>query len=221
MSQPRPLPCSNQELAAIWAELNTRYFEETLPPIDLVWSTRLTASVGLFVTTLGPRMSPQRWGTNVPRHREIRLSVPLLAQAAARTVYGELEITSTLAHEMIHQWQYDVLKRRPNHGPDFLRKMTEINRDGQLAITIYHSLQHEVLALTRFAWRCRQCGRVYRRQRRTIQPRRHHCGVCRGSLQELSVVTRSKVPSNRPSTSESRRLLLPTCLQPVQLSFTF
>jgi uncharacterized protein with PIN domain len=64
--------------------------------------------------------------------------------------------------------------------------MTEMNRDGALAITIYHSLQKEVLALAQFSWRCRQCGRVYRRQRRTIQPRRHHCGICRGSLQELS-----------------------------------
>ena len=104
---------------------------------------------------------------------------------------AEQEIVSTLAHEMIHQWQYDILKRRPNHGLDFLRKMTEMNRDGALAITVYHSLQKEVLALTQFAWRCRQCGRVYRRQRRTIQPRRHHCGICRGSLQELAVDDRS------------------------------
>jgi predicted SprT family Zn-dependent metalloprotease len=217
----RPLPCSHQKLAAIWADLNTRYFEGMLPPIDLIWSTRLTASVGLFVTTVGPRMSTQRWGTNMPRHREIRLSVPLLAQAAARTDYGNHEITSTLAHEMIHQWQYDILKRRPNHGSDFLRKMTEMNRDGMLAITIYHSLHQEVLALAQFAWRCRQCGRVYRRQRRTIEPRRHHCGVCRGSLQELRPVTRRRVPPDQSEPSGDRRLLHPTGLQPVQLSFTF
>jgi predicted SprT family Zn-dependent metalloprotease len=221
MSRSRPLPCSSQKLVAIWADLNSRYFDGTLPSIDIVWSTRLTASVGLFVTTVGPRMSTQRWGTSVPRHREIRLSVPLLAQACAKTVYGEREITSTLAHEMIHQWQYDILKRRPNHGPDFLRKMTEMNRGGMLAITVYHSLQHEVLALTRFAWRCRQCGRVYRRQRRTIEPRRHHCGVCRGSLQELRAVTGHQAPPNQSEPAGDRRPLPPTCLQPVQLSFTF
>ena len=27
---------------------------------------------------------------------------------------------------------------------------------------------------------------MYRRQRRTIQPCRHHCGICRGLLQELN-----------------------------------
>jgi predicted SprT family Zn-dependent metalloprotease len=99
----------------------------------------------------------------------------------------EQELLNTLAHEMIHQWQFDVLKRRPNHGVDFLRKMTEMNRSGEVAITTYHSLQHEVLALSRFAWRCKDCGQVYRRQRNTIEPGRHQCGSCRGALQELQV----------------------------------
>ena len=182
-------PLTSPQLSAIWGALNTRHFNGALPPIDLVWSRRLTSSVGLFVSRAGPRSS---WAGNVthkPPQREIRLSLPLLKPLLARSPYARNELVSTLAHEMIHQWQYDILKRRPNHGAEFLRKMTEMNRDGALAITIYHSLQQEVPALTPFDWRCRQCGRIYRRQRRTIQPRRHHCGSCRGALQELGSVT--------------------------------
>jgi predicted SprT family Zn-dependent metalloprotease len=170
----------------MWSELNGRYFGGLLPQIDLAWSRRLTSSVGMFVSRRGPRPRRNQDGLRPPTKREIRLSLPLLQQVRQRSEYGEQEIVNTLAHEMIHQWQYDILRRRPNHGADFLRKMTEINRDGALAITVYHSLQQEVLALTQFSWRCRQCGRLYRRQRRTIQPLRHHCGVCRGSLEELS-----------------------------------
>jgi predicted SprT family Zn-dependent metalloprotease len=134
------------------------------------------------------------------------------------TPYGTQELVSTLAHEMIHQWQFDVLKRRPNHGPDFLRKMTEMNRDGALAVTIYHSLKQEVLALSRFAWRCGRCGRIYRRQRRTIQPRRHHCGSCRGALHELS-----SWEAAGPSSMETARSTAPcTSLQPArQLELDF
>jgi hypothetical protein len=91
--------------------------------------------------------------------------------------------------------------------------MAEINRDGALAITIYHSLRKEVLVLTRFSWRCQECGQVYRRQRRTIQPRRHHCGICRGSLQELRSV--SQIHHDPRSTSTS------TLLQQAQLFFRF
>lgn len=205
-------PLTSQQLIAIWTDLNTRYFHGALPPIPLVWSRRLTSSVGMFVSRAGPRSS---WGGKASHkspQREIRLSLPLLKPLLARTPYGRHELVSTLAHEMIHQWQYDILRRRPNHGADFLRKMSEMNRDGELAITIYHSLQQEVHALARFAWRCRKCGRIYRRHRRTIQPRRHHCGSCRGTLQELASVTR--LQPDRPSAPHSH-------LNHEQLSFTF
>jgi len=205
-------PLTSEDLISIWSNLNARYFDGILPLIGLVWSRRLTSSIGMFVSRTGPRSS---WAGTVQAkspQREIRLSLPLLKPLLTRTPYGRNELVSTLAHEMIHQWQYDILKRRPNHGPDFLRKMTEMNGEGTLAVTIYHSLQKEVLALAKFAWRCRQCGRIYRRQRRTIQPRRHHCGSCRGALQELGAVRPIPAgPTPRPQPP----------LHQLQLSFTF
>jgi predicted SprT family Zn-dependent metalloprotease len=180
---------SAERLQQQWARLNERHFEGRLPTIAIVWSRRLTASVGMFVSRGGPRGRGTEPGR---RHREIRLSLPLLERLAQRSAYAEQELLNTLAHEMIHQWQFDVLKRRPNHGLAFMRKMTDMNRTGEVAITLYHALQHEVAALSRFAWRCRQCGRVYRRQRRTIEPARHHCGQCRGSLQELRLPPRPR-----------------------------
>ncbi len=211
-------------LQAIWADLNRRYFDGKLAPIDIVWSRRLTASVGMFVSETGPRAkcSP---GQNATPRRMIRLSRPLLDRLAERTAYAEQELINTLAHEMIHQWQFDVLKRRPNHGSDFLRKMTEMNRTGRVAITIYHGLGHEVLSLSRYAWRCRQCGRIYRRQRRTIEPRRHHCGQCLGPLQELQPVREEPAavrsiaadgPRSIPATAPSRPVT-----KPAQLSLAF
>jgi len=97
---------------------------------------------------------------------------------------AEREIIGTLAHEMIHQWQFDVLKRRPNHGPDFARKMAAMNRDG-LGITVCHRYDEAVRAFATHAWQCRRCGKVYERQRRTIQPSRHRCGACLGQLREV------------------------------------
>jgi len=170
-------------LQAHWHNLNARYFGNRLPPIPILWSNRLTSSVGMFASRGGPRSKHPQAST--VRHREIRLSRPLLERLAERTPYAEQEILNTLAHEMIHQWQFDILKRRPDHGMDFLRKMTEMNRTGEVAVTTYHSLQKEVTALSPFAWRCTNCGQVYRRQRKTITPRRHQCGNCRGSLQEV------------------------------------
>lgn len=186
----RMLPAPH-ELQSRWQYLNGRYFCGSLPAITILWSPRLTSSVGMFASRGGPRTPIGR------RSREIRLSHPLFMRLVDRTPCAEQELLNTLAHEMIHQWQFDLLKRRPDHGPAFLRKMTEMNRTGEVAITTYHSLEQEVLALSRFSWRCTDCGRIYRRQRKTIQPGRHRCGVCRGPLQEL--VLSSSTVGNLPA----------------------
>lgn len=138
----------------------------------------MTASAGLFASQVGPRGRGVARPGEAMQCRAIRLSQPLLRDQPER------EILVTLAHEMIHQWQFDVLKRRPNHGADFRRKMAEMNRDGW-GITISHTLDAAVQALAKYAWRCRECGQEYRRQRRTIRPRRHRCGACSGALLEV------------------------------------
>ena len=113
---------------------------------------------------------------------------------------------------MIHQWQYDILKRRPNHGVDFRRMMARMNEQG-LGITIYHSLGKKVAALAKYAWRCQQCGSIYRRQRRTIQPRRHSCGACRGALHELAIAQDEMTPvpvlEPAPASAVAPQLILP------------
>jgi predicted SprT family Zn-dependent metalloprotease len=191
-------------LQAMWQQLNTRYFSHALPLITIRWSRRLTSSVGMFVSRGGPRASHP--GSPNRTRREIRLSLPLFIRLAERTPYVEQELLNTLAHEMIHQWQFDVLKRRPNHGLDFLHKMTELNRSGEVSVTTYHCLEQEVFALSRFAWRCADCGRVYRRQRKTIQPQHHHCGACQGALREiLTPVQEIETPASDIFTQSARR----------------
>jgi predicted SprT family Zn-dependent metalloprotease len=178
----RPIPStcvfSVDELQGFWRDLNRRYFRERLQPIAIVWSRRLTASVGMFVSHVGPKAPWTGPRMQDGERRIIRLSIPLLQDQPDQEVVG------TLAHEMIHQWQYDILKRHPNHGPEFCRMMVIMNLDG-LGITIRHSLDKVVHALTRYTWRCTECGRDYHRQRNTIRPVRHRCGECLGKLREV------------------------------------
>jgi predicted SprT family Zn-dependent metalloprotease len=194
-------------LEARWQQLNARYFDNSLQPIPIRWSERLTSSIGMFTCRGGPRTSyPHPTRTS---RREIRLSRPLFEQLAARMPHVDQELMNTLAHEMIHQWQFDVLKQRPDHGVAFLRKMTQINRSGEVAVTTYHSLEKEVIALSRFTWQCTSCGRLYRRQRKTIQPKRHHCGVCRGALTELVSELTQHGDDHRPSIDQAADQLCP------------
>ncbi|MBP6604366.1 MAG: SprT-like domain-containing protein, partial [Nitrospira sp.] len=118
---------SHEPLLAVWSDLNRRYFQGALPPIPIEWSRRLTSSAGMFTCRLGPRQPLVRTAEDPTRQRRIRLSAVLLA---ANNPEPSHETVMTLAHEMIHQWQYDILKRRPNHGADFRRMMARMNQDG-------------------------------------------------------------------------------------------
>lgn len=202
---------SSKSIQTAWMQLNARYFEGALPPIEIQWSRRLTTSAGMFISRVGPRARRNGVADTNPSRRLIRLSAPLLRDQS------EQEIIGTLAHEMIHQWQFDILKRRPNHGPDFRRIMAVMNRDG-MGITIRHTLDEAVQALAKYLWQCQQCGRDYQRHRRSIRPSLHCCGACRGPLKEIRVIAdtrkKAKMKSSRPSVgpalaARARQLELP------------
>jgi predicted SprT family Zn-dependent metalloprotease len=206
-----PSPLAPHRLQELWAVLNARYFNGALSPIRISWSRRLTASAGMFVTRVGPHARRHNVTDTGTERRLIRLSLPLLLDQPER------EIVVTLAHEMIHQWQFERLKRRPNHGPDFHHMMEAMNRNG-LGITINHALDDAVQALMKYEWRCRQCGQQYRRQRRTIRPGRHRCGTCRGKLDEVvPAQTRSQKVRSEDRQSHDFAPLLGS----VQLKFDF
>lgn len=197
----------------MWGALNATYFANRLPFIEIQWSTRLTSSVGLFVSRAGPRSQQTPLETRHGSGRVIRLSLPLLRDQSLD------EIRGTLAHEMIHQWQFDVKKCLPSHGREFRRIMHIMNQDG-LGITVYHALNSEVEALAKYAWQCLQCGRAYHRQRKRLSPKTHRCGYCLGELREVK-------PGVKWSALNKDRLSLPQFRQgrglshPIQLLLGF
>jgi len=208
-----PDPVSLSDLQGMWQRLNSRFFDSRLPSISIEWSSRLTASTGLFVSQVGPR---SRWVPSVYRQgdaRVIRLSAPLLREQP------EAELQRTLAHEMIHQWEFDIRKRRPSHGPTFREMMNRMNEEG-LGIAIRHELNAHVAMWNRYAWECVRCGMAYHRQRRTIVPARHLCSRCRGALVEVPVerplMAKPTILPEPIQTELSNEVLLPT-----QLRFNF
>lgn len=173
---------SMETVQAMWQSLAHRFFENRLPLITIEWSARLTASAGLFVSRVGPR---SLWVSSAYRHgaaRMIRLSAPLLRHQP------EEELWRTLAHEMIHQWQFDIRKHRPSHGAEFRAMMHRMNAEG-LGVTVRHRLD-TVNVWNRYGWHCLQCGMSYHRQRRTIIPSRHLCGRCQGTLVEVALTSK-------------------------------
>ena len=105
---------SVEHLQSIWQELNDSYFRNRLPAIDIQWSTRLTASARPLSEPNGSaHLLGGSGGTAWQRDESFACRFPLLSGQSFEEMRG------TLAHEMIHQWQFDVKKYCPSHGGNF------------------------------------------------------------------------------------------------------
>ena len=84
----------------------------------------------------------------------MRLSHPLLKYRSNNELY------ETLLHELIHGWIWLTKTRkernigRDGHGPDFIKKMNEINAETGLQLSVYHKFRDEVYKAQEHVWLC-------------------------------------------------------------------
>ena len=115
----------------LFLELNREYFQNSLfekgvPRVSVRWSDgRMSSTAGMY------RSKANLFGVKTS---EIILSKPVLEHLPKRA------LLSTLCHEMIHAWIDLVLKVEEAHGPNFYKRMVEINSaQNDFQITVRHS----------------------------------------------------------------------------------
>ena len=147
-------------LLPIFHKFNGMFFDETLtdnqqPLIKIKWSdNRLKTTAGFY----------KRKKLDGVIFSEIILSKPILENLSIKY------IQSTLCHEMIHAWVDRILKINEIHGPNFIKKMDEINsKQNFFEITIRHDFPVFRKAL-KYKGTCNHCGEkyLYRRRIRNI-----------------------------------------------------
>ena len=154
-------------LAALYDDLNQRYFDGVLPPCRLVWSRRLTRTAGTIDV----------------RRKIIKLSVPLLVESFQNgTLFGptfqicgvacdsqDAALREILKHEMIHLWLH-VRGRPSGHTGEF--------RDKARAIGQPRTRHAIALPAPKRGWlyACAHCGHEFTRRRR--YGRAVACGSC-------------------------------------------
>ena len=96
----------------------------------------------------------------------------------------EHRLLNVIAHEFCHLANFMVsgVKNQP-HGRDFKawgRKCTQAFKDRGVEVTTKHSYEIEY----RYIWQCsnEECAAEFKRHSKSIDPKRHTCGSCRGKL---------------------------------------
>ena len=140
----------------LFLKLNRQYFQNSLlekgvPIVSVRWSDgRMRTTAGIY------RRKINLFGVKAG---EIILSKPVLEHLP------EKALMSTLCHEMIHAWIDLVLKVEESHGPNFYKRMAEINSSqSDFQVTIRHSFP---IAKKKPKWlaTCPSCKKSFRYRR--------------------------------------------------------
>lgn len=91
---------------------------------------------------------------------------------------------------MLHHNPNDKTAKKPAaHGPEFKawgRRASQAFAHRGIEVTTRHSYDIDY----KFAWRCGECATEVQRHSRSVDPRRHRCGRCRGLLAQIRPVPR-------------------------------
>jgi len=136
----------NPDIRALFFEFNQHYFQGKLSGVEVKWSPKMTLCAGLCQYHKGGYCS-------------IKLSEKLLQFRTRK------EIIETLLHEMVHAYLFVTHNNRDRsgHGPEFLRHMHRINKEGHYNISVFHNFVDEVSFYRTHHWKCQQCGKLVQR----------------------------------------------------------
>ncbi len=140
----------------LFLKLNRQYFQNSLfengvPRVSVRWSDgRMRTTAGMY------RRKTNFFGAKAS---EIILSKPVLENLPQNA------LMSTLCHEMIHAWIDLVLKAEEAHGPNFHKRMAEINSSqAEFQVTVRHSFPISK-KIPKWVATCPSCKRSFRYRR--------------------------------------------------------
>ncbi|MCJ1425743.1 hypothetical protein MMC29_003643 [Sticta canariensis] len=157
--------------------------------IQIVWSKKLRSTAGRAnwrKETLRTKHPDGSVSIKSDRHHA---SIEL----AEKIIDDEDRLFNTIAHEYCHLANFMISGVKDNpHGKEFkewARKVT----GGFSHLAVHVTTKHNYAITYKHIWACTQpeCGLEYKRHSRSIDPTRHRCGKCRGSLVQIKPIPRA------------------------------
>ncbi|RDL30450.1 uncharacterized protein BP5553_10328 [Venustampulla echinocandica] len=163
--------------------------------VKIAWSKKLLSTAGranwkretIKSSGLGPDGKPAP--PTYRHHATIEL--------AEKVIDDEDRLLNVVAHEFCHLANYMVSNMKTNpHGKEFkawASKCSHVFGNRGIRVTTKHSYAIDY----KYVWECENCGLEFKRHSRSIDPKRHQCGVCKSKL-----VQTQPVPKNGGKVSE-------------------
>lgn len=192
---------NRDDLAKQWfIQLNKQCFNQQLPPIDLIWSSKLRTTAGMCQCCNLSRS--QALGQPVdPRAISCRLASINLS---VKVIDTESKLASTLAHEMCHAAAFMIDNApRPPHGNVFMKWAKTVQATHQsIQVTVCHSYD----IFYRFRYQCSDCLRIIGRHSNSLDVNKYRC-ACGGTIEELGAFNRDGTPCKQRKVSEYQQFV--------------
>jgi predicted SprT family Zn-dependent metalloprotease len=111
-------------------------------------------------------------------------------ELAEKVIDDEDRLLNVIAHEFCHLANFMVSNIRTNpHGKEFKAWATRVSREfgnRGIEVTTKHSYEIEY----KYIWECENCGTLFKRHSKSIDPGKHKCGVCKSKLVQTKPVPR-------------------------------
>lgn len=175
------------------AELDTQITEgkitelaESTGGVKLVWSKTLNTTAGRANWRRETIRTKNTGGAEVDVRHKHHASIEL----AEKVIDDENRLLNVLAHEFCHLANFMISGVTNNpHGKEFKVWASKCSRTFQgraVKVTTKHSYE----IAFKYVWECSACGSEYKRHSRSIDPQRHRCGSCKGTLKQTKPAQR-------------------------------
>ena len=146
--------------------------------IRIRWSKKLNTTAGRAHWRKTPNVDKLHTLGNSPpsylQYAEIEL--------AEKVIDDEYKLHNTIAHEFCHLANFTITKKKDNHhGKEFLawgKTVTAIFADRDIEVTTRHTYEINF----KFHWQCENCGILYKRHSKSIDPQLVVCSRCHANI---------------------------------------
>ncbi|PFH63305.1 hypothetical protein XA68_14957 [Ophiocordyceps unilateralis] len=160
---------------------------ESTGGVKLVWTKTLNTTAGRANWRRETTRTKPASGTPIIIAHAHHASIEL----AEKVIDNEDKLLNVLAHEFCHLANFMISGVTNNpHGKEFKAWAEKCSRAFGDSRGIRVTTKHTYEIDFKYMWACTVCGSEYKRHSKSIDPRRHRCGSCKGLLAQTKPVPR-------------------------------
>jgi predicted SprT family Zn-dependent metalloprotease len=158
--------------------------------IKIIWNKKLNTTAGranwkrerIKSSIREENQSPSKATMTYKHHASIEL--------AEKVINDTDRLLNVIAHEFCHLANFMISGVTNNpHGKEFKEwaaKCSSRFKDRGICVTTKHSYDIEY----KYIWECGECYTQFKRHSKSIDPGRHRCGACKGTLAQIKPLPR-------------------------------